>query len=119
MPPRTGVGRESVDRLDGIRHGGLQNTEANINSQTQNITANGHYQVSVPLPSLSKTFSFDLGLDAFLKAAAVGNVHAEIRPTLTIAFDVTAGVAAVSTRAKRVSTSALASRCQAFRAHSA
>ena len=73
----------------------LQNTEASINTQTQNITANGHYQVNVPLPSLSKTFSFDLGLDAFLKAKAVGNVHAEINPALTIAFDVSGGAASL------------------------
>ncbi len=73
----------------------LQNTEANINSQTQNITANGHYQVTVPLPSLAKTFRFDLGLDALLKATAAGNVHAEINPTLTIGFDVSGGAAAL------------------------
>jgi hypothetical protein len=73
----------------------LQNTEASINSQTQNVTADGHYQVTVPLPSLSKTFRFDLGLDAFLKATAAGSVHAEIDPTLTIGFDVTGGAASL------------------------
>jgi hypothetical protein len=73
----------------------LGNTESSINSQTQNITANGHYQVAVPLPSLSKTFDFDLGLDAFLKATAAGNVNAEINPRLSIGFDVTAGVASL------------------------
>ena len=73
----------------------LQNTESSINSHTQNITANGHYQVNVPLPSLSKTSRFDLGLDAFLKAMAAGTVHTEINPTLKIAFDVTAGAASL------------------------
>jgi hypothetical protein len=73
----------------------LQNTEASIDSQTRNITANGHYQVTVPLPLLSKTFPFDLGLDAFLKAAAAGNVHAVINPTLMIGFDVTGGAASL------------------------
>jgi uncharacterized repeat protein (TIGR01451 family) len=73
----------------------LQNTESSINSQTQDITADGHYQVTVPLPSLSKTFGFNLGLDSFLKATAVGNVHAEIDPRLTIGFDVNAGAASI------------------------
>ena len=73
----------------------LANTEASISTKTQNITANGHYQVTVPLSPFSKTFSFDLGLDAFLKAKTAGNVHAEINPTLTIGFDVTAGAASL------------------------
>ena len=70
----------------------LQNTQTAIAAQTQNITANGHYQVTVPLSSLSKTFSFNLGLDAFLQAQVVGNVHADINPTLTIGFDLANGV---------------------------
>ena len=73
----------------------LQNSEASIDAQTQNITTNGHYQVTVALPSLSETFSFNLGLDAFLQATAVGNVHADINPTLTIGFDLTNGEVAL------------------------
>jgi hypothetical protein len=73
----------------------LVNTEDGINTQTQSITANGHYRVTVPLSSLSRTFQFDLGLDAFLKANAAGNVSAQINPTLTVAFDVTAGRASL------------------------
>ncbi len=60
----------------------LQNTQASIDTQTQSITANGHYNMTVPLPGLSKTFSFNLGLDAFLQATAVGSVHADINPSL-------------------------------------
>ena len=71
----------------------LVDTESSISSQVEHIASDGHYQVTVPLPSLSKTFDFDLGLDAFLKATAAGNVHAEINPALSIAFDVTAGAA--------------------------
>jgi hypothetical protein len=73
----------------------LQNTAASIDSRTQNITTDGHYQVIVPLPSFSKTFSFNLGLDAFLKATAAGNVQAQIDPMLTIGFDVTGGTASL------------------------
>ena len=73
----------------------LQNTQASIDTQTQSITANGHYQITVSLPGLSKAFSFNLGLDAFLQATAVGNVHADVNPSLTIGFDLTNGSAAL------------------------
>src|SRR5262245_49575941 len=74
----------------------LQNSESSIASQTQAITTSGHYQINVPLPSLSKTFGFNLGLDAFLQAAATGNVQAAINPVLMIGFDYNAGTGSVS-----------------------
>ena len=70
----------------------LQDAESNIAKQTQSITTNGHYQFSVPLAALAKSFSFSLGLDAFLKASAAGNVSATINPTLDVGFDYQNGV---------------------------
>ena len=70
----------------------LQDAESNIASQTQSIANNGHYQLSVPLAALAKSFSFNLGLDAFLKATASGNVSAAITPTLNVGFDFQNGV---------------------------
>src|SRR5262249_423067 len=60
----------------------LQNAESSIDSQAQGISTSGHYQITVPLPSLAKTFAFNLGLDAFLQATATGNVQAAINPVL-------------------------------------
>src|SRR5262245_14822341 len=74
----------------------LQNSESSIASQTQSITTSGHYQINVHLPSLSKAFGFNLGLDAFLQATATGNVQAAINPVLMIGFDYNAGAGSVS-----------------------
>jgi hypothetical protein len=71
----------------------FQSALSQIDSSTQSLPPTGHYQLTVPLDSISKTFSFDLGLDAFLKATAVGNVHAAINPALTVSFDLQNGAA--------------------------
>ncbi|MCC7084995.1 MAG: putative Ig domain-containing protein [Pirellulales bacterium] len=74
----------------------LQNSLASIQTNTQGINTDGSYQISVPLPGLSKTFGFDLGLDAFLQATAVGSVQAAIHPTLNIGFDYVGGVVSLN-----------------------
>ena len=69
----------------------LQNLESNIAPQTQSIVNDGHYQITVGLPALAKTFSFNLGLDAFLQASVAGNVQVSINPTLYVGFDYSGG----------------------------
>lgn len=71
----------------------LLNAEEAISGQVGGLVSDGHHQVVVSLPPLSKTFSFSLGLDAFLKATATGDVSASIQPKLTIAYDVSGGSA--------------------------
>ncbi len=58
-----------------------------IDTQTQGIASNGHYDLDVALPSLARTFTFDLGLDAFLQVSASGGVSAAINPVLHVGFD--------------------------------
>ena len=65
----------------------FQDSLQSIDTQTQGITNSGHYQLTVPLPSLARTFTFDLGLDAFLRASVAGGVSAAINPTLVVGFD--------------------------------
>jgi hypothetical protein len=64
----------------------LQNSLQSIEAKTQNISS-GHFQLAIPLPSISHTFTFNLGLDAFLKVSTTGGVTASINPTLNVGFD--------------------------------
>ena len=65
----------------------LQDSLPGINTQTQGIASNGHYDVDVALPALAKNFTFDLGLDALLQVSASGDVSAAINPVLHVGFD--------------------------------
>lgn len=64
----------------------LQNSLSSIES-TIGTVENGHFQFAIPLPSISTTFGFNLGLDAFLKVTTQGNVTAKITPVLNVGFD--------------------------------
>ncbi|MCC7085315.1 MAG: VCBS repeat-containing protein [Pirellulales bacterium] len=64
----------------------LQDSLSSIESQTQSLSS-GHYELAIPLPSISETFTFDLGLDAFLQVSTAGGVSAAINPTLNVGFD--------------------------------
>ncbi len=68
----------------------LQNSLQSIEDATQSVTS-GHFQLAIPLPSISHTFTFDLGLDAFLKVSTSGGVTAAINPVLNVGFDVQNG----------------------------
>jgi hypothetical protein len=69
------------------------NSLSAIDAQTQGISTNGHYQRSIALGALSKTFTFDLGLDEFLQVSASGGVSAAINPTLHVGFNYQNGTA--------------------------
>src|SRR4051812_28360018 len=43
----------------------FQDSVTSLASRVDSLT-NGHFELAIPLPSFSKTFTFDLGLDAFL-----------------------------------------------------
>jgi MBG domain (YGX type)/Bacterial Ig-like domain (group 3)/Putative Ig domain/Dockerin type I domain len=64
----------------------LQDSLQSIESQTQNLS-DGHFQLAIPLPSISHTFTFNLGLDAFLQVQTSGGVAGSITPTLNVGFD--------------------------------
>ncbi len=81
--PLVGSQFKSVQEFSRIFQDSLQSIE----SQTQGITNNGHYDLAIPLPSLAKTFTFDLGLDAFLQVSASGGVSATINPVLNVGFE--------------------------------
>ena len=74
----------------------LQDALASLEAQTQNLTS-GHFQLAVPLPSFSETFTFDLGLDAFLQVTTAGGVSASINPVLNVGFDYQNGVVSLDT----------------------
>ncbi len=80
--PLVGHQFDSVAEISTI----LQNSLASIDAQTQNLTS-GHHQLAIPLPTIAHTFTFDLGLDAFLQFSSSGGVTASISPTLKIGFD--------------------------------
>src|SRR4029077_8532974 len=65
----------------------FQDSLTSIQAQTQNITASGHYQIAIPLTTISHTFTFDLGLDALLQVSTSGGVAASLTPTLNVGFD--------------------------------
>ncbi len=71
----------------------LQDSLQSLETQTQGITNDGHYDRIVTLPSLAKTFTFNLGLDAFLQGSVVGGVSASINPVLNVGFDYQGGMA--------------------------
>ena len=75
----------------------LQNSLSSIDAQTSNITNSDHYQFAVALPTLAKTFTFDLGLDAFLQVSTAGGVNAAINPVLNVGFDYQGGVVSLDT----------------------
>lgn len=75
----------------------LQNSLSSIETQTQNLTNSGHYDLTVPLPALAKTFTFALGLDAFLQVSTAGAVSAAINPVLNVGFDYQGGVVSLDT----------------------
>ncbi|MGD9632582.1 MAG: hypothetical protein AB7U97_04825, partial [Pirellulales bacterium] len=65
----------------------LETTLDDLQQATQGL-ANGHHQIAIALPTISHTFTFDLGLDALLQVSTSGGVAGSITPTLNIAFDV-------------------------------
>ena len=69
----------------------LQNSLQSIETTVQNVESGGHFQFAIPLPGISHTFTFDLGLDAFLKVSTSGGVTAAINPVLNVGFDVQDG----------------------------
>ncbi len=64
----------------------LQDSLSSVESQTQDLSS-GHFQLAIPLPPISHTFTFDLGLDALLQVSTAGGVSASISPVLNVAFD--------------------------------
>lgn len=64
----------------------LQDSLARIEAATQNLSS-GHFELAISLPSISETFTFDLGLDAFLQVTTAGGVNASITPVLNVGFD--------------------------------
>lgn len=74
----------------------LTNALASIEAQTQNLTS-GHFQLAIPLPSISHTFTFDLGLDNFLQFSTSGGVAASLNPVLNVGFDYQNGTATINT----------------------
>ena len=75
----------------------LQNSLQSIEDATQNVTS-GHFQLAIPLGPISHTFTFNLGLDAFLKVTTAGNVTAAITPVLNVGFDVQGGNVTLDTQ---------------------
>ena len=53
----------------------FQDSVTSLASRVDALT-NGHFEFAIPLPSLSETFTFDLGLDAFLQVNTSGGVSA-------------------------------------------
>ncbi len=80
--PLIGNQFKSVQQFNTI----LQDSLTSIESQTQNLTS-GHYQLAVPLPAISQTFQFDLGLNSFLQFSTSGGVAVTFNPVLNIGFD--------------------------------
>ena len=74
----------------------FQDSVNSLASHVDTLT-NGHFELAIPLPSLSKTFTFDLGLDAFLQINTSGGVSAAINPVLNVGFDLTNGVPSLDT----------------------
>lgn len=81
--PLIGNQLDSLQQLSTL----LQNSLASIQSQTQHITTSGHYQIAIALPTISHTFTFDLGLDALLQVSTAGGVAATLTPVLNVGFD--------------------------------
>jgi hypothetical protein len=64
----------------------LDNSLGSIQSALQTLPQ-GHVVLPIPLTTITTSFDFNLGLDAFLKLTASGQVSATISPVLTVAFD--------------------------------
>ena len=69
----------------------FQDSVNSLASRVDSLT-NGHHELAIPLPTLPHTFTFDLGLDAFLQVQTSGGVSATINPVLNVAFDLNNGV---------------------------
>jgi hypothetical protein len=89
--PLIGNQFKSVQQFNTI----LQDSLASIETQTQNLTS-GHYQLAVPLPAISQTFQFDLGLNSFLQFSTSGGVAVTFNPVLNIGFDYQNGSATLN-----------------------
>lgn len=72
----------------------FQDSVTSLASQVDALT-NGNFQLAVPLPSLTTTFTFDLGLDALLQVHTSGGVSAAINPVLNVGFNLSNGVPAL------------------------
>jgi hypothetical protein len=81
--PLVGKQFKDLQELDTL----LTNALSNISAQTQNVTTSGHFQLAIPLTTISHTFTFDLGLDALLQVSTSGGVAASLTPTLNVGFD--------------------------------
>src|SRR6202142_4473261 len=76
----------------------LQNSLQSIENTVQNVENGGHFQFAIPLPGISHTFTFDLGLDAlFLQVSTSGGMTAAINPVLNVGFDVQDGDVSLDT----------------------
>src|SRR6476659_10937415 len=65
----------------------LQNSLSSIQARTSDVTASGNFQIAIALPTISTSFTFDLGLDALLQVNSLGTVAASLTPTLNVGFD--------------------------------
>jgi hypothetical protein len=65
----------------------LETSLPSIQAQVSDTMPSGHYEIPITLPTISHTFTFDLGLDALLQVSTAGGVAASLTPTLNIAFD--------------------------------
>src|SRR4051794_5845373 len=80
--PLVGTQFKDLQELDTV----LTNALDKIEAQTQSVTS-GHFQLAIPLTTISHTFTFDLGLDALLQVSTSGGVTASLTPTLNVGFD--------------------------------
>ncbi len=69
----------------------FQDSLTSLASKVDSLT-NGRFDLAVPLPAFSDTFTFDLGLDAFLQVRTSGGVSASITPVLNVGFNLNDGV---------------------------
>ena len=80
--PLVGDQFKDLEQLNSL----LEDSLSSIESQTQGMSS-GHIQIAIPLPSIAETFTFDLGLDAFLQVSTSGGVAVAINPVLNVGFN--------------------------------
>lgn len=82
--PLVGHQLTSLQNLSTLLQNSLQTIEDAIQGDIS-----GHFQVAIPLGTISPPpFTFDLGLDAFLRVSTEGHVAVSISPVLNVGFDV-------------------------------
>jgi hypothetical protein len=80
--PLVGDQLKDLEELNSI----LADSLSSIDSQVDELSS-GHIQIVIPLPSIAETFTFDLGLDAFLQFSSSGGVAVAINPVLNLGFN--------------------------------